>query len=189
MAEMVGSAAWIEKAKENSGRLILLGIVEVVIGVVAIMAPGLTGVAVTLMVGVLLMLGGFARILASIKAGSFGAGALGILAGGFAIIAGVVSIASPRVGLAALTLILAFYFFVDGINRLAMGFTMKPASGWAWMAVGGVLTLILGLLILAEWPVSGEWAVGTLVGIHFLFTGVSMISIGISAKKATSAAA
>jgi uncharacterized membrane protein HdeD (DUF308 family) len=189
MAGTVGGGAWIEKARENSGRLILLGAIELIIGVVAIMAPGLTGVAVTLMVGVLLMLGGFARVLASIKAASFGAGALGILAGGFAIIAGVVAIASPRVGLDALTLILAFYFFVDGTTRLAMGFTMKPASGWSWKAFGGVLSLILGMLILAEWPVSGTWAIGVLVGIHFIFTGLSLIVIGISAKKATSAAA
>jgi len=176
-----------EKAKKNAGRVVLLGVVELIIGIIAVFAPGLTGMAVALMVGVLLMLGGFARILGAFKAGSFGAGALAVLVGAFAILAGLILIARPEIGGAAIAFLLAFYFFVDGVTRIAIGFQMKPAGGWVWMLIAGILSVVLGFFIWNQWPLSGFWAVGTLVGIQFIFSGWSMITIGNAAKKATTA--
>lgn len=181
----MSSAIWLEKAKENAGRVILLGVIELIVGVIAIMAPGISGMAVAIMVGVLLMLGGFTRIFGAFKAGSFGSGALAILVGAFAILAGLILVAQPGVGVASIAFILAFYFFVDGVTRIAMGFQMKNAGGWGWMVFGGVLSVILGFLIWNQWPLSGFWAVGTLVGIQFVFTGWSMIAVGSAAKRAT----
>ena len=183
----MSTALWMEKAKANAGRVVLLGVIELIIGIIAVLAPGITGMAVALMVGVLLMLGGFARIFGAFKAGSFGAGALAVLVGAFAILAGLILIARPGIGVAAIAFILAFYFFVDGITRIAIGFQMKPAGGWGWMLFGGILSVILGFLIWNQWPLSGFWAVGTLVGIQFVFSGWAMIAIGNAAKKATTA--
>jgi uncharacterized membrane protein HdeD (DUF308 family) len=184
----MSSAVWLEKARENAGRVVLLGVIELIIGIIAVLAPGLAGMAVAVMVGVLLMLGGFTRIFGAFKAGSFGAGALAILVGAFSILAGLILVARPGVGLAALAFILAFYFFVDGITRIAIGFQMKPAGAWGWMVFGGALSVLLGFLIWNQWPLSGMWAVGTLVGIQFIFSGWSMIAIGNAAKRTASTA-
>lgn len=180
----MNTAAWLKRAAENAGRIILLGVVELVIGVVAVLSPGMTGVVVALMVGVLLMLGGFTRIFGAFKAASFGTGALAILVGAFSILAGLILVARPGVGPAAIAFILAFYFFVDGITHIAIAFQMKPAPAWGWMLFTGVLSAVLGFFIWNQWPLSGMSAVGTLVGIQFLSSGGSMIAIGFAARRA-----
>ena len=73
------------------------------------------------------------------------------------------------------------------ITRIAIAFQMRPAGGWGWMLFGGILSAILGFLIWNQWPLSGFWAVGTLVGIQFIFSGWSMIAVGMAAKKAAPA--
>ena len=106
--------------------------------------------------------------------------------GAFSIMAGLILITRPGIGLAALAFILAFYFFVDGITRIAMALQMRPGGGWRWMLFTGILSGILGFVIWNQWPVSGYWAIGWLVGIQYIFSGWSIISIGMSAKKAAS---
>ena len=80
---------------------------------------------------------------------SFGAGTLAILIGAFSIMAGLILITRPGIGLAALAFILAFYFFVDGITRIAMALQMRPGGGWGWMLFTGILSGILGF----EWQI------------------------------------
>ncbi len=84
---------------------------------------------------------------------------------------------------AQLTLMLGAYLLVDGIFGAVLAFQVKPEKGWGWMLFSAVMSVILGFLLLREWPLTGIWAVGTLVGINMLFAGFAMISIGSAARK------
>jgi uncharacterized membrane protein HdeD (DUF308 family) len=75
------------------------------------------------------------------------------------------------------------YLLVDGIFGAVLAFQVKPQKGWGWMLFGAVMSVILSFLLLKEWPLSGIWAIGTLVGINMLFAGFSLISIGSAARK------
>ena len=79
---------------------------------------------------------------------------------------------------------LAAYFFASGVSQIILGFQVKPEKGWGWLAFHGLVAVILGLLIGRQWPLSGMWAVGTLVGVHILVSGWSEIMFGAGVRGA-----
>lgn len=178
---------WIAHAKRNATLLIVLGVLMVIFGVLAIASPLMTGVAVALVVGALMLVTGIMRIVAAIKSGNWGSGLLGALIGLLGVAAGVILLARPLMGLATLALLLAAYFLVDGICEIAVAFKMKPESGWGWMLFGGIVAVLLGIMIWRQWPVSGAWAIGVLVGVHMLLAGFALIVLGSGARRITSA--
>jgi uncharacterized membrane protein HdeD (DUF308 family) len=178
--------AWLKQAKKNAGWLIALGVIEIIIGILALGSPLMVGIAISWLIGLMLVAVGFTRLIEAFKAGSFGTGVLGFLSGLLAIVLGGYVALRPGIVLATLTLVLAIYLFVDGLQHLMLGFKIKPAQGWGWMVFGGIASLILGLLIWRRWPLSGVWAIGTLVGIHLLISGWTMVAIGMVAKKGAS---
>jgi len=183
----MAEATWIDEAKKNSGFLIFLGVITVIFGVLAVGAPLMTGIAVAVMVGFLLLFMGIARIVHALKSGQWGTGIWGTIVGLLAAIAGLMTIFRPMVGLMSLTLFLAVYFLVDGICEIIAAFKMKPDLGWGWLLFNGVIAVVLGVMIWRQWPVSGAWAIGILVGIHILMTGWSMIILGTGARKVAGA--
>jgi uncharacterized membrane protein HdeD (DUF308 family) len=177
-------ADWLEDAKKNAGWLIALGVVTVIAGFFSLVMPWASGVGVAVFVGFALVVGGVARLIGAFSAGSFGRGTLAFIGGALTLLAGVVLVARPGIGLATLTLMLGAYLLVDGVFGAVLAFQVKPEKGWGWMLFGAAMSLLLGFLLLKEWPLTGLWAIGTLVGINLLFAGFSMISFGMSARKA-----
>ena len=183
----MAEATWFDEAKKNSGFLIFLGIMTVIFGVLAVGAPLMTGIAVAVMVGFLLLFMGIARIVHALKSGQWGTGIWGTLIGLLAVIAGLMTIFRPMVGLMSLTLFLAVYFFIDGVCEIIAAFKMKPDQGWGWLLFNGIVAVLLGVMIWRQWPVSGAWAIGILVGVHILITGWSMIILGTGARRVAGA--
>ncbi len=83
----------------------------------------------------------------------------------------------PAVVISTLGLILAFYFLMDGFAGIALSVEMKPAKGWFFMLLNGLLSLVLGGIVLVGWPLSSLWLVGMLIGMSFVFDGVALIAI------------
>ena len=79
-----------------------------------------------------------------------------------------------------IALLLAIFFVMEGIWKIIASFSYRPASGWLAILASGVIALVLGLLIWNQWPVSGLWAVGILVGVDLLMTGISMVTLASS---------
>jgi uncharacterized membrane protein HdeD (DUF308 family) len=92
----------------------------------------------------------------------------------------------PVAGLASLTLALAIYLFAEGVLELVLSFVLRAMSGSGWLMFDGIITLILGVMILRTWPSSTEWVIGTLVGISMLFSGVSRLMLSLAANSLTS---
>jgi uncharacterized membrane protein HdeD (DUF308 family)/ElaB/YqjD/DUF883 family membrane-anchored ribosome-binding protein len=174
---------WLAEAKKNSGLLIFLGVLTVIFGVMAIAAPLITGITVAVFVGFLLLFTGIMRIVYAFKSGQWGSGIWGTILGLLGAVAGLLLIFRPMVGLLTLTLLLAIYFFVDGISEIIAAFKIKPDQGWGWVLFNGVIALLLGIMIWRQWPMSGAWAVGVLVGVHILITGWTMIVLGTGARR------
>jgi len=163
------------------------GIITVILGVLAMMAPMISGLAVAVLIAMLLIVAGIFRLVWAFGAESFGKGMFAFLIGGLTLLAGVLVLIRPMVGLMSLTLLLAVYFVVDGIFEIIASFQIKPAQGWGWLLFGGIVSVLLGWMIWSDWPVSGLWAVGILVGIKLLFVGFTMISLGSAGRKLASA--
>jgi uncharacterized membrane protein HdeD (DUF308 family) len=174
---------WLAEAKKNSGLLIFLGVLTVIFGVMAIAAPLITGITVAVFVGFLLLFTGIMRIVFALKSGQWGSGIWGTIVGLLGAVAGLLLIFRPMVGLLTLTLLLAIYFFVDGISEIIAALKIKPDQGWGWVLFNGVIALLLGIMIWRQWPMSGQWAIGVLVGVHILITGWTMIVLGTGARR------
>lgn len=174
--------SWAKDAKKNAGWLIAIGMLGIVIGFMAIGSPLVAGKSVAVVVGVFLVIAGLTQLVGAFKAGSFGSGALGLTGGLLTSLAGLLMFCRPLFGLGALAIILGIYFFTDGIWGIGLAFRVKPEKGWGWMLISGVLTLLLGFFIFRQWPLSGAWAVGMLVGIHLIFRGISLIAFGAAAR-------
>ena len=179
----MNEGTWLAEAKKNAGLLIFLGVLTVVFGVLAIAAPFITGIAVTMFVGFLLVFTGIARIVHAFKSKQWGTGIWGTIIGLLGLVAGLVMLFRPGVGLASLALLLAFYFLVDGVCEIIAAFKIKPDQGWGWLFFNGIIAVLLGFMIWRQWPVSGAWAVGVLVGVHILITGWTMIVLGTGARR------
>lgn len=180
---------WLQQAKKNAGWLVFLGIVEVVAGVLAIMGPLFAGLAVAMMVGFMFMVGGGARLVGAFKANSFGGGALTFLWGLLLLVTGFHFVTRPGLGLESLTLLVAVVLFADGILRVILAFHMKPVTGWGWMLAGGILSVLFAVMIWRQFPASGLWVVGTLVGISLISNGFTTVFVGRAARKAANVAA
>lgn len=170
--------------KRHAGVGMAVGILIIVAGVLALLSPTVAGLSVAMAVGALFIASGVSRLFLAFKMGSFGRGLLVFVMGLLAIIAGGYMLARPGMGLATLTLFLAVYFFVSGVFEIVWAFRLKPIQGWGWTLASGIAALILGVMIWRQFPVSGTWAVGTLVGIHMLFGGTALASLSHRARSA-----
>ena len=160
----------------------LFGIVTIVLGILAMAAPLVAGMSIALLVGFLVLAGGIVRMLWAFQAGSLGKGLLGFAIGLLTLLCGLALVTDPLLATGLLTIFLAAYFLVDGAFEIAAAFQLRPASGWGWLLLGGVLSVVLGLMIWQQFPLSGAWAIGILLGIKLLFVGMIMVSVDSSAR-------
>jgi uncharacterized membrane protein HdeD (DUF308 family) len=127
---------------------------------------------------VLITAAGLSMTVYAFKAGSFGKGLLQFLFGGITVLCGVAMFSTPMQGMLTLTGILLAYFLVDGIFAIISGIRGKGAPGWGWMIVSGIASIVLAIILWRQWPVSGAYAIGLLVGIRLIFTGWSIAMLG-----------
>ena len=175
--------------KKNARLAFITGIILLICGVLAVGSPLVAGVSVTIMVGSLLIIGGISQCFLAFQAGAFGKGLLIFLMGALTAVAGFYLFGQPLAGLATITIFLAAYFIVTGIFELIAAIQIRPAEGWGWMLFNGIVTLLLGIMIWRQFPLSGAWAVGTLFGIKLMMSGLSLIFIGRSVRGAAKEAA
>lgn len=164
--------------KPSAGWVTVLGIFLVIFGFLALGTPLLSGVAVAVVVGALVLGGGIAQVVYAFRASSLGRGILGFVIGIVTTLCGLFMLGHPLFGLASLTLFLAAYFIIEGFCRIFFAFDVRPLKGWGLTLVGGVVSVILGLLIWNQWPLSGEWAIGVLFGVNLMMGGWTMIALG-----------
>ena len=157
---------------------IAFGAVLSVLGIFAVLAPLFTGVAVTVLVGMLLLVAGSVEIVFAFKAGSFGKGVLRFIFGGLGVLAGVVIMATPGRSLVVLTYVLAVFFVAGSVIDIILALKLRPEEGWGWLLFSGIVSIVLGGLIIGQWPVSGTWAVGLYIGIRMLMHGWILMALG-----------
>jgi uncharacterized membrane protein HdeD (DUF308 family) len=166
----------------NWGWLLALGILMIILGVFAIGAPAVATVAVQLALGWILMIGGIAQGIHAFMVKGWGGFLLELLSAALYLVVGILLLVNPVEGALALTIVLAVFLIVEGIFKLIMAFRVRDHRGWGWLLASGILSLILGVLIWAEWPASGVWVIGLLVGIQLLFTGWSLVMLALAAR-------
>ncbi len=176
-----------KEINRDVGWLIVLSVLLLVAGILAIIVPQASGIAVTILVGWLMVLCG-AALMAYAWHAHRGSGLWwGILLGLIYFAAGGWLLLHPMVGLKSLTLVLAAYLLLESILEFILAFQLRPSSGSGWLLMDGIVTLILAIIIAWTWPGSTPWVIGTLVGISMLFSGVARLTISLAARRVVNA--
>jgi uncharacterized membrane protein HdeD (DUF308 family) len=165
--------------KRETGWSIMMSVLLIVAGILAIIIPPVSGIAVTILVGWLLVFCGAAHMVYAWHARSGGGISWGILLAILYLVAGAYLLLHPMAGLASLTIVLAAYLFVESVLEFILSFQFRPLPGSGWLLADGIITLILAIIIWRTWPANTTWVIGTLVGISMIFSGVARLMISI----------
>ncbi|MBX6312528.1 MAG: HdeD family acid-resistance protein [Isosphaeraceae bacterium] len=159
-----------------------LGIALIVLGVIALSYAVITTAAAVIVYGSFLLIGGGLQTVYAFWARQWSGFFLHLLAGVLDVVVGFLLIAHPAAGALVLTLLLAAYFLVGGIFRIVAAL-MTRYHNWGWLLLSGVITLLLGLMIWWQWPLSGLWVIGLFVGIDMIFNGWSWVALALAARS------
>ena len=187
MSDQTVSTPLLDGIRENASLAVTAGIVLVIMGLLALGSPLVAGLSITIMVGILLTIGGISECALAFKAGAFGRALSMFIVGLLMAVAGLYMVTQPAAGLISLTMILVFYLVVTGVFELVIALQVKPADGWGLLMTNAIVTLLLGIMLWRQFPLSGVWAIGILFGIKMVFSGWALIFIGRSVKKVSEA--
>ncbi|HME37208.1 MAG TPA: DUF308 domain-containing protein [Candidatus Sulfotelmatobacter sp.] len=172
-------------ARQASTLSILWGVLLIIFGVVAIASPFLAAVAVNILIAWLIVLAGVVHIMLGVRTHAAGSMIWKLLVGLAYLFFGVYLIIHPVLGVTSLTLVLAVLFLIEGILEIILFFNLRSLGGSTWMLVDGIVTLLLGVMIYMQWPSSSAWAIGTLVGVSMIISGVSRVMLSLAVRKMT----
>src|SRR6201994_1373536 len=174
------SAADTAPLRAKWGWILALGIVYVIAGFVALGSVVMATVASVLIVGVMMIVAGVAEIINAFQCKGWGRFLIWVLRGALFIVAGFIAFENPLFAAAILTLLLGASLVASGIMRIILAFSMKREQPWIWVLLSSIVTLLLGLLILAHWPVSSVYILGIFLGIDLVMAGASWIGISLA---------
>lgn len=158
------------------------GVGLLVLGVAAIARSITATVASMLFFGWLLVLASGIEFAQAVMVGHWAGFFHHLLAGILFGVAGLLLVTRPVISAEVVTVFMAMFFIIGGLFQL-IGSLAVALPGWGWQAVDGIITLVLGLLVLAEWPVSGLWVIGLFIGIDLIFYGCAWIALALGLRS------
>ncbi len=173
----------ITEVRSKWGWFVALGIAFLVLGVIAFVNVVLATVVSVYYVGILMLIAGVAQFIHAFGVKGWGQFILWLLAGLLYAAAGVIAFTNPLLASAVLTLILAITLVADGLLRIWIAFKERSNSGWGWVLVAGIVTLLAGLVIAAGWPVNSLWILGLFLAVDLIFQGWSFIAFGFGLRR------
>jgi len=165
--------------------LMLVGALTIFIGCVAILVPAVASVGTAIFIGWLFLFVGAILVAVAFSAHSIGSLLLRMIWAILTIVVGVWLIVEPSNGTLTLTLVLGIYFLFMGLTRTTIAFISRGQPNAGLLGLNGVASLLIGILILAKWPDSADWAIGLLVGIDLIFAGWTLTSVALLGKDLT----
>lgn len=172
----------LEDIHRHWGWFLGIGCILIVLGVLAMGASVFTTLLSMIFLGSLLLVGGIVQGINAIRTRKGGGFLVNTLAALLYIVMGVLLLMNPAIAAISLTLLLAAFYTVSGLFKIIASISNRFAH-WGWMLFSGVVSLALGILIWAEWPVSGLWVIGLFVGIDLIIMGWIWVTLAISARN------
>lgn len=163
--------------------LLITGIALALLGVLLLLSPVAVGSAVVKLVALVLAVIGLVQLVQALRSTHpvhrAVSGVLGAVVAGV----GVLVWFNPDVGSGFLTALLMIFFVVNGIWKISSALRYRPAAGWAWLLLAGLISLVFVYLLWNQWPLAGAWAIGVLVGLDLLLTGMALMLLARALQK------
>lgn len=165
------------------GWYLALGIVLILSGAYVILAGGAGTLASVIVIGAVVLVAGIAQLIGAFMSRGAGHVILLLLVGVLDVIVGVMLMQHPGLGALTLTLLLAVLFVFGGFFRFITALTLRFPH-YVWAAFSGIISVVLGVLLWMQWPFSAAWFIGFIVGLNFIFSGISWSTMAIKLKSA-----
>jgi uncharacterized membrane protein HdeD (DUF308 family) len=173
------------KALHDSwGWFLVLGVCLVILGVALLTYTGMewASLATALVFACFMLVGGVVYIVGAFFTRCWGGFFLSLLAGVLHLAVGAIILEHPVDALVVFTLLMAAFFFVEGLFRIVAALAGR-FHYWGWMLLNGVVTLVLGVMIWRRWPYDALYMVGLFLGIDMLISGINYIALGLNARR------
>jgi uncharacterized membrane protein HdeD (DUF308 family) len=167
------------------------GVIMTIFGLVAVVWPQISTVAVDVYVGWLFLLSGIVGLGSMLLANSAQAFLWSLLTAALSLFVGIVLLWHPVEGAVSLTLVLIAFFIVEGIFQIAASISYRDAlpDSWGWLLASGIVDLILAALIIKGWPSTAGWALGLIAGVNLITSGTAMIMVALAGRSVVEALA
>ena len=164
------------------GWLLALGILMVILGTIGLGATFTLTLATVTFFGILVLIGGGVQLVDAFH--HRGWQLLGkLLVALLYFFVGATMLMNPLLASATLTLMIAWALLFIGLMRVIAAFQMRGMPGWVWTLIGGIAAIVLGIMIMNRWPVSGLWVIGMFVAIELIFNGWGMIMTALAVRN------
>lgn len=161
-----------------------LGIALAVAGVLAIGFPLAGSLAVAIWAAIAFFIAGVGQVAHAFAARRWQGFTLGLLVGLLYLATAFILWINPMGGVVTLTVLLAAALVIDGVLRSILAFQIRPHAGWGLLLFGGLLGIVTGIMIFNQLPTSAVWALGLLLGVNLIFSGVSFAMLASAARPA-----
>ena len=168
---------------KNWGWMMAVGVLMIILGGAGLSMQAIVTIASMFYFGFMALFAGILTIAGTFGAEGWKSKTWHIIIGLLYIAAGIVMIINPVSSAVWITLFIAASFLAIGIMRLIAGFSMREIQGWGLTVMAGAAAIILGILLIVKWPITGIWAIGMFVSIDFLMQGISLVSAAWAARK------
>lgn len=160
------------------------GVIMLILGVLAVIWPQISTIAVDVYVGWLFLLSGIVGLASMFLAQNVQAFLWMLLTAALSLFVGIVLLWHPVEGAASLTLVLIAFFIVEGVFQIVASLSYRDIfpSQWGWMLASGIVDLILAALIIKGWPSTATWALGLIVGINLITSGAAITMVALAGK-------
>ena len=178
-----------ETVSINWHLFVVQGVVMTILGILAVIWPQVSTVAVDLYVGWMFFISGAVGVLGMFFAPTVSTFLWSLLTSALSLLVGVLLLWHPIEGATSLTLVLVAFFLVEGVFHIALSFSYRNAfpGSWGWMLASGVTDLILVAIIMKSWPTSASWALGLVVGANLITSGLAILMVAIAARRIVNA--
>ena len=165
------------------GWVVGIGVLLLICGMIALGSVVTATVASVWVVGLMMIISGAGEVAHGFAMKTWGKSILWVILGLLYGVAGMFAIMNPLLAAGVLTLFLGAGLVASGIVRIILAFNMKEGTPWIWVVLSGLITALLGGMILLHWPLSSLWVLGVFLGIDLVFAGISWIVMGLGLRK------
>ncbi len=173
-----------EEIRSNWVLFLVHGVVMMILGVLALIWPQISTLAVDIYVGWMFLISGIVGLATMFFAPNAPAFLWSLLTAALSLIVGVLLLWHPVQGTVSLTLVLIAFFVVEGVFQIvaAIRYRDEFPDSWGWMVISGIADLMLAGLIISGWPGTASWALGLIVGVNLITSGFAITMGAIAAR-------
>lgn len=172
-----------EKLKSSWVWMAILAVVSLVGGVLALLNPFAATLAATLLAGWTFIILGGIQMAQSFRVQGWGGFLWALLFGLLSLAVGIALIFNPFAGMVSLTLLIAILFLALGVVKILYSFSLRPLSGWAWVLLSGILSIVLGILIFWNFAAAAVSVLGILLGVELLSNGILFLFVAMGLRR------